>query len=263
LAPADFAAYLVIILISYWSARRNLISLAYTLIITPLALVIILLTGARGALFALPLVLVFPFVAFRRPFDLKAPIFLFTLILLLCLVFLQIAGNMIVEQRLNKDSVESGLDIRVLLSKIVFTAWLEAPLLGNGTGDTSVQIDAKFDAVSYPHNVLLEIANELGLIGLAPFLVLILFAINGARYLYREMRENNQKWYVVSLFTCFFYQFLLSFKTGSYAGSNMFYFFLGLTIALTHSLRYEFSEENIDTHRLFQAGIRLSGKRLG
>lgn len=251
LAPADFAAYAVIILINYWAAKRNLISLAYTLIITPLALIIILLTGARGALFALPFVLVVPFVAFRRPFDFKVPIFLFTLILLLCLAFSQIAGNMIVEQRLNKDSVESGLNIRVLLSIIVFTAWLEAPLLGNGTGDTSVQIDAKFGAISYPHNVLLEIANELGLIGLAPFLVLILFAINGARYLFREMRENNQKWYVVSLFTCFFYQFLLSFKTGSYAGSNMFYFFLGITIALTQSLRYEFFEENIDTHRLF------------
>ena len=239
LAPADFAAYLIIILISYWLAKRKKIYALIIFIIVPLALITIFLTGSRGALFALPIVIFFIFYFYRHLIGIKLPIYFFILVFVLFGAISYVASEAVVENRMSSDSIQSGLTIRTQLTKITFVEWLASPILGTGTGDTSVQFSENGINSRYPHNVIFEVANELGIIGLVPFLLLLYAGVRSMNYiLFTDIENSEIKECFVPLFGCFLYHFLLSFKTGSYAGSNMFYFFLGTIISWTELIKY-------------------------
>jgi O-antigen ligase len=111
--------------------------------------------------------------------------------------------------------------------------WLTNPVLGNGTGDTAYQLGGP-NFEGYPHNLLLEAANELGVIGLVCMLVVFGYGIRMGFGLSRpELEGTYAKAVTVPFFGCFLHHLLFSFKTGGYAGSYTFYFFLGCTIALS------------------------------
>jgi O-antigen ligase len=63
------------------------------------------------------------------------------------------------------------------------TFWSQAPLLGNGIGSfSSLYVPGGGEvAGTHPHNILLEILAETGLVGLALFTLLLLAAAQGAR----------------------------------------------------------------------------------
>jgi len=51
-----------------------------------------------------------------------------------------------------------------------YNTWLEAPLLGNGIGSFSIMFLGYEQAGAYPHNIILELLTELGIVGLVIFI---------------------------------------------------------------------------------------------
>jgi len=109
------------------------------------------------------------------------------------------------------------------------------PLIGYGVGSAGDGLDSYFgNAVFLPssHNVLLKIGFELGMVGLAAFLLLCLFWTRIAirRYRYAQNREEQA---LVGLAGCLFLVFALQGCSGSgidnFPANAITFFLMGLT----------------------------------
>jgi O-antigen ligase len=58
--------------------------------------------------------------------------------------------------------------------------WAESPIIGNGIGSFPIQSDFA-DMRLYPHNIILEVLSELGIIGLVLLLALFVFVMRGLK----------------------------------------------------------------------------------
>jgi O-antigen ligase len=145
-----------------------------------------------------------------------------------------------IAERFGLEGIQTGIMVRVEMIKVSLSGWASSPILGTGPGDFAVQMTG-YTMMRYPHNLILEVLNELGLIGLIPYLVLLYYGFRSIKLLSRpELDGGIFKMYAVIIFAVFIYHFVASFKTGSYAGSNIFYLSLGATISMTTLGSYEY-----------------------
>jgi O-antigen ligase len=231
LAPADFSSYLIIVSVCYWltgkTARRAVVAIALSI----LGLAAVFRTGTRGPVFVIPPVLLVVFYFYRRTVNLKLVIQIMLVLAVLYGAITVIRQQGLIGERFQSKDVEAGFMIRLKMMKMTLMGWLENPILGTGPGDTSIQIEAEGEG--YPHNLVLEVLSELGLVGFIPFLFLITKPLSGWRYLTSEHFENTDlKSVYVPIWACYFMAFISTFKMGGYAGSNMFYFFVGASLSL-------------------------------
>ncbi len=237
LAPADFASYILIFFICRWVSQRTLLNLSLLLTTAIFSLITIFLTGTRGPLLILPIVFIMISYAYRRTINFKLVVGLMLLAGAIYFAGNQIRSATVVEKQFSTIDIKESFNDRVFLSRAAFMEWLESPILGTGTGSSIYDIRST-GGLKYPHNMLLEVLNEFGLIGFLPFVILLYCAFIGWRYCIKTEFENTSiKAEYVLVFSCFIYHFILSFKTGSYAGSQMFYFFLGASISMSEYLK--------------------------
>jgi len=146
-----------------------------------------------------------------------------------------------ITNRISERAVKRGINLRLILVNTSINGWLNSPIIGCGTGDFRVQINQTLPGYKYPHNLIIEIANELGVVGLIPFLFLLVAAFRAIKYFPIAFKHDEESKHLFPpIFACFFYHFLMSFKTNSYAGSHMFYFFLGATISYTELIKQKY-----------------------
>lgn len=246
LAPADLAGLLVLSSIGYWLAKRTVRSAVFAAIVVLLSVYTILITGIRGPLFSLPLVVVAMAYFYRRRINFLAVAIIALLAMVAVGTFHYFISQSAGAERFGISQIEEGVLVRVNMIRTSLAAWKAAPFLGMGPGDFAFQMAGVY-VTRYPHNVLLEVLNELGLIGLALYLLLLYYSFRGMKMLsLPEFEYTEYKMHSVIVFACLLYEFILSFKTGSYAGSNMLYFFLGASIGVAglgfseHTKLYEY-----------------------
>src|SRR6266851_1771985 len=130
------------------------------------------------------------------------------------------------ELQLSRESTDS-LDERLEAQGFAFRQWLEKPLFGWGIGEFRVQNSY----LEYPHNILLEILMEIGLLG--AFLFFAVCALAVARCLL-VMREPNPGWVDVAVGLLFLTE-LISHVTvqGYLADDRHFLAYIGLVMGLS------------------------------
>lgn len=235
LAPADFAAYLFLVAVIYWVAKQNFLYTFLAAVCLPASVVTILLTGTRGPLVAVPVLLLLIFYFYRRQVNFRLGVYLSILVFVVYLAIVAVGEMRVVQARFGTEGLTAGFEARILMIRFTLKGWLENPFFGMGPGDTRYQFGFEFP---HPHNVLLEVLNELGIVGFIPFAVLGYLGLRTFKYLRAEFFDGTTaKIHSVIIFICFFYNLVLSFKTGSYAGGNMSYFFLGALISQGEYLR--------------------------
>jgi O-antigen ligase len=104
---------------------------------------------------------------------------------------------------------------RALFLDVAFRAFLASPLVGNGIGAF-----AATGLAEYPHNIVLEIAAEMGIVGLACLLGWVVLAFRGAA------RSPLLLALLVASGT-------FALFSGSMAGNAEFWLFSGLAVAMT------------------------------
>ena len=231
LGVADLAANAVIILLCAWIADRSSARLLKVVTLVPLCTLAIFMSGTRGPIFTIPVVLPVVFWLYRRRLNFQAVIVAMIGFGLIVLVTAYVL-NPDYLTRFTGAGLDRGLSHRMTMFTTTIEGFLANPILGNGPGDTSVQLFGPSHEGSYPHNHLLEVANELGIFGLAAWLTIMIAALrSGVELSKPEWEGTEAKFTGVAIYACFLYYFIASFKAGSYSANYMTYFYAIATIA--------------------------------
>jgi len=183
----SLAFLLLIAYFMFWA--RNVYWKLFTIIMASLYLWLLLVTGGRGPFLAAILSGLIPLI-FTIHLDLKkkiirvrkyvVPILIMVIVSISLFVYLSETGHMtqtysrllVLTQTGMGDS--AGERLQHYVHAIEY--WKQAPIFGYGIGSWPI-IDGGIDMRGYPHNIVLEILVELGLVGLLIFFILILYAL--------------------------------------------------------------------------------------
>jgi O-antigen ligase len=100
--------------------------------------------------------------------------------------------------------------------------WHEAPLLGAGTGSWPL-LTGRGDRTIYPHNLVLELGAENGLVGLLLFLALVWVALRPVSF--ERLRRDPQALCAMMLFAYFF---LITMTASDLPGARTMFMMLGV-----------------------------------
>jgi O-antigen ligase len=134
------------------------------------------------------------------------------------------------QAQLSGDETHS-LDVRLQGQKDAFRQWQGKPILGWGIGEFRVQ----HDELVYPHNLLLEILMEIGLVGAFLFICVCAVAVIDC---IRVAQDGMSSW-VHSGIALLFLADLVSHLTveGYLADDRIFFAYLGLALGLRERAR--------------------------
>lgn len=99
------------------------------------------------------------------------------------------------------------------------------PVLGKGIGSFSINYRGE-DIRDYPHNIILETASELGIVGLSVLFLLLLYGILNA--------YKNDNLLCYSVFLCFVFMFLNANVSGDFNDNRLLFTFLALLFVTWH-----------------------------
>ena len=236
LGVADACVHMIIIAFCGWIAQHNLRRLVLLIVVLPLGIYAIIKTGTRGGILLPPVGMMAALWMFRRRIGLGKV----AGGVLVVIVTVAAYGELVRPDMLSRFAggmVDAGFRIRLELADITWKGFLQNPIIGNGTGDTAYQISGA-GAEDYPHNHILEIANELGVFGLCAYLGLIGYGLRAAwRMSGRAYDGTEEKPVGVAAFACFVYHFLVGMKAGTFSAAYLMYFFLTLTILIDQLAR--------------------------
>jgi O-antigen ligase len=196
------------------------------MILSSFFLITLLSTGARGPILGLTVVVIFyALISIRKVMSIKMIIFLIISFLTVFLVFNNFnEENLLLRsyERLigmsDNASVNSRFEnINFVFSKMEFNNIL----FGYGFGSFSFEYTG-IDGRDYPHNILLELVFELGLLGLLIYIFFLLV-------LTVKMMKNDEKWLSI---TIFLYLFLNSLKSLSLVDSRIMFGIFGVLLVL-------------------------------
>jgi O-antigen ligase len=129
------------------------------------------------------------------------------------------------ELELEGESTGS-MDVRSEGRRHAFQKWLEKPILGWGFGEFRVQDSF----LQYPHNILLEILMESGLMGAFLFLLICAATI---LYCARWARSGNFSWVDAAIILIFLPELGLHLTVQGYLGDDRAFFaYIGLATAI-------------------------------
>jgi O-antigen ligase len=121
-----------------------------------------------------------------------------------------------------------SLDVRSEGRRHAFQKWLEKPILGWGLGEFRVQDSF----LEYPHNLLLEILMETGVIGAFLFLLTCAGAI---LYCVHAARVGNFSWVDAAIILIFLPELCLHLTFQGYLGEDRAFFtYIGMAVAAGH-----------------------------
>jgi O-antigen ligase len=127
---------------------------------------------------------------------------------------------------------------RLVLYRSATEAITEKPIQGLGIGGFSIY-ESGNDQRSYPHNILLEIGAEIGIIGLISFFFITGFCFS---YLFklRKTYKEPEKYYLITTILAFFiFMFFNTLVSGDINDNRLFFVWLGVTYSVGAILRKE------------------------
>ena len=199
---------------------------------------VLLVGGARGPFIAAALSALMP-ILFAAHISLKrqvikverfaVPIIIITIAVIALLAFFYQTGQMTQTmyrlQVLTSDGMGDSVEARMQHYVHAIEYWKQAPLLGNGIGSWPI-INGDIDVRSYPHNLILEILVELGLVGLILFSLPILYALT----ILKPPPGYDQSINIL-LLMLIIYMFLNSMVSGDIPDNRLLFACIGLTPA--------------------------------
>lgn len=152
---------------------------------------------------------------------------IFILILIILFSYLFISGSTLVTiKRIStifiKEDMGLSVALRLQYYKSSLSLWMKNPIFGNGIGSWPILMGFG-DKPGYPHNIFIEIAVEVGLLGLVLFITLIMFAIHKLN-LHNHLRNNSLK---MMIFLIFCFLFLRTLISGEINDHRAFFAILG------------------------------------
>jgi O-antigen ligase len=160
----------------------------------------LLIGGGRGPIFGVLIAMLLPLAfglrfADRRLLASKALVGSFAVLIVLTVALWQGAeqysGSLRTLERLHslftKEGGGGSAEERMVYWRIAWHLWLEQPIFGSGVGSFPVRFNGR-DELNYPHNLILEVLLEFGLVGL---LLLAAVVVAAARRISRRrLRED-------------------------------------------------------------------------
>lgn len=119
------------------------------------------------------------------------------------------------------NSSENSIQERIFLIDLAIGEFLDSPLLGVGTGNSS-------GGIGYPHNSVIEVAAELGLVGLVVFILLHVQVVRTAYFAIRRTAGQPFAWTVSAAFAIYIFSFVESLFSGYMGGDMLLYVSIAL-----------------------------------
>ena len=176
----------VLIIVSVWILESKGLRVRYILLAIPSAF-LLLRAGSRGALVSCLITLAFYVIAWAK-IRLRLKILtILTVVLLLigCYQFVPKSTTDFYRTTLEYESLPEGsVAIRLAMWRQAFEDFKTSPMFGVGVGN-SVR------GIGFPHNILLEVSAELGVLGLALLLVMCVLTVREARAFIKACEDNQ------------------------------------------------------------------------
>jgi len=241
-------------------ASGNLAGKIFWMVVGTINILGFLTAGARGPVVALSAtisVLIFLSLSFRIKRSLIKKALITTMIIVLGIgsifyLFPESVETLLFRFKVLAKEPGGGTSVALRIDFIIaaLSAMCSSPIIGLGIGGFSTYYIGQDKAFFYPHNIVLEVGSELGIIGLGFFLSIV----GACLYeLIRTRKRYNNKLYLGStVLALYVYTFLNALLSGNINDNRIFFVWIGVTYALT-KLSYQI--------RLFPAKQTVKGKR--
>lgn len=233
--PIQFGiAYaLLIIIVIFRVARQRRVRMLDLLTIIPAAFLLIR-SGARGPVISL-IVTFFIYIIWLGHIGRRIKlavilggaaflIFAYSVIPDATVRFYQVLFDPTVSPTQNASA--NSIQERILLINMAVDDFLDHPIAGVGTGNSS-------GGVGYPHNSIIEVAAELGLVGVTIFLALQALVVVTAYRAIRKTKGTPDEWIMTTAFAIYVFAFIESQFSGYMGGDMLLYVSIGLVAAVS------------------------------
>jgi O-antigen ligase len=212
------------------TSKNTIQRIGYT-ILALISMFLLNVTGSRGPLVALVVSIIF-LGFFTKRYSLKTKlmaffIFSFVSVQLMSLFF----ANIIT--RFSTLSSDYSSIIRIYAIYNGFIYFLRQPLWGWGTGSFSTLVS---EYIKYPHNIFVELAMEVGILGLLLFFLFIGIIIFNFFYLRQREKNASQSILLQVSYFIFLFGFFNSQFSGDIAHNPLMWFSAGSLLILRNSI---------------------------
>jgi O-antigen ligase/Tfp pilus assembly protein PilF len=243
--PNPFGIFMVMMFLMNLAMSLRSKSKGY-MIFSILFLSAVFLSGSRASMGALAVALLIPFFGIKRP-DLKSSIIRFVIIFVFAFVFSQIAlyasvyirENVFVDKSIlesitrSSSFVTSSLKGRLEFWRVAFDLFKDRPFLGygNGTFFSAYYIEYGMNEwySRFTHNHYLQVAAELGAVGVGLFLLFLWTSFKGVIHNAKQSEKPIFFWGMVAGLIAFLLHIGVDFTWNFPAVTMLFFFFLGVT----------------------------------
>jgi O-antigen ligase len=171
-----------------------------------------------------------------------------SIVLLSFIFFYKQFSNLIMRMALLTQGGGESLLVRLDLFKSSFEAFYENPILGLGVGGFSTYYSG-VDQQLYPHNIILEIGSELGILGLTSYFFLIGFCL--IYFLALQKKYTEKKEYhslLIMVLAASVFMFLNTMVSGDINGNRLFFTWIGIIYSIGRIIRVEESQISINNN---------------
>lgn len=184
------------------------------IVVGMLAIAVLLLSGHRGSAIAFLIGVLTLLAAIwrsrvRRWLPLRAAVLVVPILFGVAWGWAQAPSS--IQERL-RDPLSQSFTDRLVVQRITVTAWLDSPLIGNGTGSSAFFITGhdqpSFGVVTgiHPHNVTLEVLVELGILGAIVFLA----SVGGVLWKGWRLLRVTDDWVTPAAFAAVVHSFVVA-----------------------------------------------------
>ena len=177
------ATSMITILCYFFLKSKNYISSIFFFLLLLFMSFACLVSGARSTFVTLILCLLVVFIILIKlnysvkKLKLNKKYFILITVLVVVLIYLFNLGYFdLIKMRLEAISTEGKDTPRYVLADAAKEMWMKKPIMGWGLGSYTI-VTTGDDKVDYPHNIILELLSENGIIGLIPFLIICFLSV--------------------------------------------------------------------------------------
>jgi len=243
--PNPFGIFMVIMFLMSFSMTLRSKSKGY-MIFSILLLSAVFLSGSRASIGAMTVALIIPFFGINKS-ELKNSIIRFAIIFVSAFIFSQIAlyasvyirENVFVDKSLldsitrSSSFVTSSLKGRLEFWRVAFELFKNKPLLGYGNGTFFSAYYIEYGTNEwysrFTHNHYLQMAAEIGAVGVGLFLVFLWTSFKSVVYTAKRSDKPIFFWGMVAGLVAFLLHIGVDFTWNFPAVTMLFFFFLGGT----------------------------------
>ncbi|MFN6201805.1 MAG: O-antigen ligase family protein [Acidobacteriota bacterium] len=135
-----------------------------------------------------------------------------------------------------QNASANSIQERILLIDLAIDDFLAEPILGVGTGNSS-------GGVGYPHNSIIEVAAELGLVGVSIFLLLQAVVAVTAYRTIKKTKGTPDEWIMTTAFAIYLFAFIESQFSGYMGGDMLLYTSIGLVAVVAQLLNQRYDPQ--------------------